>query len=115
MRINAEFLRPVEGKMYLANVDAYLKWIDLKEMGGITADSTMEGLRKYFSVWGLLLKLITSNGPSFCASKFEEFMLRNGVQHIRTAPYHLASNGSAETIMRTFKSNLKLLVQEGNS
>ena len=33
-------------------------------------------------------------------------MAANGVQHIRSAPYHLPTNGAAERFVQTFKQVL---------
>ncbi|XP_020910694.1 uncharacterized protein K02A2.6 [Exaiptasia diaphana] len=36
-------------------------------------------------------------------SQFTDFMAKNGVRYITTAPYHPASNGQAERYFQTFK------------
>lgn len=51
--------------------------------------------------------LSSYNGPQFTANEFSDFMKANGVKHIRTAPYHPASNGEAERFVQTFKHSLK--------
>ena len=38
--------------------------------------------------------------PSFTSKEFSEFMAANGVQHVRSAPYHPATNGAARDLFR---------------
>ena len=113
LRIHADFLGPVDGKMYLIVIDAFSKWIDVKELKNITADSTISAMREYISTWGIPLRLITDNGPTFCSNQFNTFCTQLGIQHTSTAPYHPASNGAAENAVRTFKNKFKILLKEG--
>ena len=47
--------------------------------------------------------IIADNGYA----ELEEFMKLNGIRHIRTAPYHPASNGEAVRAVKIFKERLK--------
>lgn len=96
-------------------IDSYSKWLDVKEMRDITTDTTISAFKDYFCTWGIPVSLVTDNGPSFCSSNFERFLTEYGVRHIRTAPYHPASNGAAENAVRTFKKKYKILLEAGNS
>ena len=56
LRIHADFLGLVDGRMYLIIIDAFSKWIDVKEMKNITADSMISAMREYICTWGIPLK-----------------------------------------------------------
>ncbi|XP_043476284.1 uncharacterized protein K02A2.6-like [Leptopilina heterotoma] len=114
-RIHADFLGPVSGEMFLIIVDAYSKWVDVKLMKNITAENTIRAFKEYFCTWGLPFKLVTDNGPTFTSFAFRDFVLKNGIRHIKTPPYHPASNGAAENAVRTFKSKFELLRLETDS
>ena len=66
-------------------------------------------MRSTFATFGIPEILVTDNGSNFTSSEFEEFLKANGIHHIKTAPYHPASNGLAEQAVQTFKSEMKKL------
>ena len=72
-----------------------------------TSTVTIEKLRAMFATHGLPETLVSDNGSVFVRVEFQEFLRRNGIKHIRTAPYHPASNGLAERAMQTFKNGMK--------
>jgi len=51
--------------------------------------------------------LVSDNGSVFTGSEFQQFMTKNGIQHIQTAPYHLAFNRLVErAVERRLKKTL---------
>ena len=50
---------------------------------------------------------MTDNGPQFTSAEFEAFMKNNGIRHIKSSPYHPASNGLAERAVQCFKESMK--------
>ena len=80
--------------------------MDVHPMKSITATKTIEKLRIIFANYGLPLKVVTDNGPSFTSSEFWEFMTMNGIVHIKSAPYHPSTNGLAERAVQTFKQGV---------
>ena len=49
-------------------------------------------------------QVVTDNAAQFTSQEFEEFLKSNGIQHYKSAPYHLAINGEAECYVQTFKT-----------
>ena len=95
------------GKMFLVVANAHSKWLEVKVVNSATSQSTIQQLRSMFATHGLPEMLVTDNGSVFTSAEFQEFMQRNGVRHIKTAPYHPASNGLAERAVQTVKEALK--------
>ena len=106
-RLHIDSAAPFMGKMYLVLVDTHSKWMDVEIISQITAPQTIEKLRSIFAVHGLPKKVVSDNGPTFISHKFQEFMERYGIVHVKAAPYHPSSNGLAERAVRSFKQGLK--------
>ena len=101
------FAGPVQGHMFLVIVDAFSKWPEVIKMKSTTAECTINALRTVFARFGVPEQLVSDNGPQFVSDEFEEFTKRNGIRHLRGAPYHPATNGLAERFVQSFKTALK--------
>ena len=106
-RIHIDFAGPYLGRMYFVVIDAYSKWPEVIIMNNITSGTTITVLREIFARYGVCDQLVSDNGPSFCSAEFQKFLTENGIKHIRSAPYHPASNGAAERFVQTLKNSLK--------
>ena len=102
-RIHVDFAGPFQGQMFLIVVDSHSKWPEVVPMKKTTADATISELRRLFSCYGLPEQLVSDNGPQFVSEELRSFLKRNGVKHIRCAPYHPSLNGAAERFIQTFK------------
>ena len=74
-----------------------------------TSTISIQKLRSMFATHGLPRVVVSDNGSVLTSNKFQEFMTKNGIHHIRSAPYHPASNGLAERVVQTLKEGLKNL------
>ena len=97
-----------EGDYYFVMVDAYSKWPEVIKMShGTSAERTIDAMRSVFSRQGLCEEIVADNGPPFPSKELQEFLQRNGVKSIFSAPFHPASNGAAERFVKTLKRGLK--------
>ena len=108
VHMHIDFAGPMAGeKMYLIVIDAHSKWLEVVPMGVCSALTTIQALRTLFAQFRIPEMIVSDNGPQFVAREFENFCKANGIQHIRVALYHPASNGLAERALHIFKEGLK--------
>ena len=106
-RLHADFAGPFQGKMFLVVIDAFSKWLEVSPLSAATSTVTIQHLCSIFATHGLPRSLVTDNGPQFTSAEFEAFMKNNGIRHIKSSPYHPASNGLAERAVQCFKESMK--------
>ena len=102
-----DFAGPVEGQMLLVIVDSTSKWPEIFPMATTTSVATINVLRSLFARFGFPEVIVTDNGRQFASTEFEEFMKKNGVQHVMGAPFHPQTNGMAERMVQSVKLALK--------
>lgn len=112
-RIHIDLAGPFQGKMFCIIVDAHSKWPEVFELTTTTSDKIIAICRKLFAAYGLPNQLVSDNGPQFVSHEFETFLKLNGVKHLKSAPYHPATNGEAERFIQTFKKSMKASVHDG--
>lgn len=88
-RIHVDFAGPFEERMVLVIIDAHSKWPEVYVMKLTTTEKTIQKLGEVFSCFGFPERLVSDNGPQFVS---QGFLQANGVQHIRSAPYHPSTN-----------------------
>lgn len=82
-------------------------------MAGGAVDEIIDGrkdievLRNLFIHNELPEILVNNNGLPFMAQEFATFMKADQAKHIRSAPYHLATNGQGERFVQSLKQALK--------
>ena len=112
VRIHIDFAGPYLCKMFLVLTDAYSKWMDIYSMSDIKAVTLIDTLRISFAAHGLPYIIVSDNRLSFTSKEFKNFIPKNGMKHITTAPYHPSSNGAVERAVQTFKSTIRKIVAE---
>jgi len=105
-RIHIDFMGKFMSNYFLVIVDAHSKWLEVFIMNNITTLSTINVLRTLFARYGFPEQIVSDNGTQFCSTEFADYCERNGIQHIRSTPYHPQSNGQAERYVETVKCAL---------
>ena len=106
-RIHIDLAGPFLNSMFLVVVDAHSRWLEIERMTSTTSEKTIEVLQKLFARYGIPVQLVSDNGSQFTSEEFQQFLKRNGIKHITSAPYHPATNGLAERGVGSFKSAMK--------
>ena len=91
----------------MMDCDAYSKWVDIQLLKNLTADSTINALRRIFKYVGLPRSIVTDNGGNFISEELSTFLKNNFVTHIFTPPGHHSSNGLVERMIQTFKNYIR--------
>lgn len=104
-----DFAGPFEGKMLLIVVDAYSKWLEVHICSSATAATVIDALRSMFATFGIPKVVCSDNGTPFLAKDTNQFLQANNIRHITSAPYHPATNGQAERMVRETKESLRKL------
>ena len=87
-------------------VDALSEWPEVIPMAAVTTLATVDSLRHIFAQHGSP-ELASDNGPQFTCSEFKTFLESNEIRHIRSTPFHPATNGLAERFVQTFKQAMR--------
>ena len=93
--------------MILVILDAYSKYIDTHVMTSATTAATILWLRQTFSTHGLPCTIVSDNVSPFTSLEFQKYCSMNGIKHVRSSPFHPATNGLAERAVQTIKRGLK--------
>ena len=106
-RIHVDFAGPVDNHMLLVVVDAFSKWIEVYITKSSSSAATIAKLRECFAQHGIPDVVVSDNGSNFTSEEFADFVRKNGIAHLTTAPYHPSSNGLAERAVQTVKNGIR--------
>ncbi|KAL6730171.1 hypothetical protein Aduo_001165 [Ancylostoma duodenale] len=102
-RIHIDYAGPLNGKMYLVVVDAYSRGPEFFEMSSSSTTATLRELRMLFAPFDNPRVIVSDNGTQFTAKEFQEFCDKQGIEHVRSPPFHPQSNVQAQRFVDTLK------------
>ncbi|CAH8491048.1 unnamed protein product [Schistosoma rodhaini] len=114
VRLHVDYAGPISGQYFLVVVDSYSKWPEIYVVRRPSTSETLLHLRQLFGRFGTPNVLVSDNGTQFTSLEFAEFCKQNGIEHVRTPPYHPKSNGQAEKFVDILKRALLKMGGEGN-
>nr|CAJ00233.1 TPA: gag-pol polyprotein [Schistosoma mansoni] len=114
VRLHVDYAGPISGQYFLVVVDSYSKWSEIYVVRRPSTSETLLHLRQLFGRFGTPNVLVSDNGTQFTSLEFAEFCKQNGIEHVRTPPYHPKSNGQAEKFVDILKRALLRWGGEGN-
>jgi hypothetical protein len=94
------------GSNWLVLTDAYSKYPCIHPTQSVSSKATMDLLEQDFAHFGYPHALVTDNASCFLSEEFQSWCKERGITHLTGAPYHPATNGSAERLVQTFKKAL---------
>lgn len=106
-RIHADFFY-FQQKVFLVIVDSYSRWLEVEFMRyGTDAKKVKGKFLSLFARFGLPDVIVTDGGPPFNSRYLIDFLEQQGIKVMKSPPYHPASNGQAERMVRVTKEVLK--------
>ena len=95
------------GRQWLVLVDPLTKYPCIHQTGSVGTQTTTDLLEEDFTHFGYPHALVTDNSTSFTSREFKSWCQSRGITHLTGAPYHPATNGTAERMVQSFKKSLK--------
>ena len=109
-------LRQSNGYKYVyVMIDHFSKFVYIKPLKYNNASEIVDETKKFFSLYGAPLKILSDNGAQFTSKLFEELCKNYQVKHLRTTNYTPNVNGLVERANRTIKGLLRNSINELNN
>ena len=93
-------------KHVLAVIDKSSRYPAAKVIPSTSATAVTGALSQIYSDYGYPMRHQTDNGPPFSSTSFAQFSAENGIEHIKTHPYHPSRN-PVENFMRPLGKCMK--------
>ena len=111
--IAIDFLGPLpSGDNLLVVVDYYSRWVEVSVSKSITAEKTIQQMKKIFSIYGYPMSVTSDNGPQFKSEQFQSFLRQNGISHRRVTPLWPQANGEVERQNRSIMKRIRIAQAE---
>ena len=89
-----------KGKTFLVALDYYSRYLEVMELSRPTSFLVIAKLKSIFTRWGILLEVVSDNGPQFSSESFSNFTQSYGFKHTTSSLYYPQSNGLAESAVK---------------
>ena len=100
------------GKDFLAIVDRFSGFLWIKQLRRTATENVTNALQDIFSDFGYPKEIQSDNGPQF-RGPFKDYCREIGAKHMPSSPYNPASNGLAESGVKSAKTLLSKCAEDG--
>ena len=94
-------------KNYLCIVDYHSKFLMVKRLEGLSAESLIATIKIIFAEYGIPYKLMSDTGTNFVSDKFQKFCNSINVEQAVSSAYHHQSNRQVKECIKFVKCTLK--------
>ena len=84
---------------YLLISDYYSRFPIIRRLSGLSSQSVRGQLKYIFSEYGILMTVMSDNGPQFASEEFKTFTKQYRFNHITSSPHYVQSNGFIECMV----------------
>ena len=102
-RIHVDHAIGFLGQHWLVIIDAYSKYLCVYPTTTVSTETTINLLEDSSTHFGYPHTIVSDNATTFTSEVFQQYCKERGIVHLTSAPYHPATNGAAERLIRTFK------------
>jgi len=96
-------------------MDLATRWPEAVPLRTTTAQVIITSLTNIFSRNGFPKVVVSDNGPQFVGRKFSQWLTEQGMEHVKSSPYHPQGNGVVERLHRTLNAIVsKTIDSKGN-
>lgn len=103
-RLHINFCGPIYNYNFLVIINSTRIWLDCLQIKTTSAELTIQKLLKVFARFGISKLIVLDNATQFTSAVFQQFLKANGISHRTSAPYHPATNGAAESLVKAIKN-----------
>ena len=103
----AAYMFTLQHKFNLCIVDYYSKFLVIKKMEDLSADSLILVCKIIVSEYGLPKKIMSNAGGNFISDKFKRFCHSMNIEQAVSSTYHQQNNGQVEACIKFIKCTMK--------
>jgi hypothetical protein len=114
-----DFIGPINqmslvGQVFiLIAIDYFTKWAEVFPLKHSIDEQVISFLENNIcSRFGLILEIITDNGPAFISAKITQFLAKLGVKHFTSSAYYPQGNGKVESTNKNLVRIVKRIIED---
>ena len=103
VRLFKQLLPSLLWRLHLGHFKSKTFLVIIMSVGSTSSVAAISELRILFSHYDIPEIVVSGNGTSFTSREFQDFLAANGVKHLKSTPYHPATNGLVERAVQNCK------------